>query len=137
MRDILVNYEQVNPTTWAYLSSLLMIAVYFKFNRFFSLRNLDLAGLIVLAPALLMVQYGRQHAASASIEHAGYIWLFVVSGLFMLRLLLDALMVRRPLLEPNLSVGGLTFLGVALYVFLMANVITGKPNLSDVAGSER
>ena len=58
-----------------------------------------------------MVQYGRQHADSAAVEHAGYIWLFAVSGLFMLRLLLDAFMVRRPLLEPNLTVGGLTFLG--------------------------
>ncbi|HEX4413423.1 MAG TPA: hypothetical protein VH107_07315 [Lacipirellulaceae bacterium] len=137
MREILVNYEQVNPTTWAYLSSLLMIAIYFKFNRFFSVRNLDLVGLISLAPALLMIQYGREHAASTSIEHAGYIWLFAVNSLFMLRLLLDALMVRRPLLEPNLSVGGLTFLGIALFIFLMANVFTGKPNLSDVAGSER
>lgn len=137
MREILVNYEPVNPTTWAYLSSLLMIAVYFKFNRFFSIRNLDLIGLIMLAPALLMVQYGRQHADSSAVEHIGYIWLFVASGLFMLRLLLDALFVRRPLLEPNLSVGGLTFLGASLFVFLIANVITGKPDLADVAGSER
>ncbi len=137
MREILINYEQVNPTTWAYLSSLLMIALYFKFNRFFSIRNLDLIGLISLAPALLMIQFGQQHAASSAVVHAGYIWLFVVSALFMLRLLLDALMVRRPLLEPNLSAGGLTFLGISLFVFLMANVITGKPNLTDVAGSER
>ena len=56
MREILVNYEQVNPTTWAYLASLLMIAVYFKFNRVLSIRNLDLVGLIALAPALLMIR---------------------------------------------------------------------------------
>src|SRR5690349_136198 len=128
MVEILVNYKPVNPTTWAYLSSLLMIALYFKFNRVFSIRNADLLGLISLAPALLMVQYGRQHPDSSTVEHAGYIWLFVVSGLFMLRLLLDALMVRRPLLEPNLTVGGLTFLGVSLFVFLIANVITGSPD---------
>ena len=137
MREILVNYEPVNPTTWAYLASLLMIAVYFKFNRVLSVRNLDLLGLILLAPALLMVQYGRQHANSAAVEHAGYIWLFTVSGLFMLRLLLDALMVRRPLLEPNLTVGGLSFLGVSLFAFLMANVVTGTPDAADVAGSQR
>lgn len=137
MREVLVNYEPVNPTTWAYLSSLLMIGLYFKFNRILSIRNADLIGLICLAPALLMVQYGRQHAASTAVEHAGYVWLFVVSGLFMLRLLLDALMVRRPLLEPNLTVGGLTFLGVSLFVFLIANVITGDPDAAGVAGSER
>jgi hypothetical protein len=137
MREILVNYEPVNPTTWAYLASLLIIAVYFKFNRVLSVRNLDLIGLILLAPALLMVQYGRQHANSAAVEHAGYIWLFTVSSLFMLRLLLDALMVRRPLLEANLTVGGLTFLGISLFAFLMANVVTGTPDAADVVGSQR
>jgi len=137
MREILFQYEPVNPTTWAYLASLLMIAVYFKFNRFFSVRNADLVGLISLAPALLMIQYGRAHADGQTVEHAGYIWLFVVSGLFMLRLLLDALMVRRPLLEPNLSAGGLTFLGVSLFVFLIANVSVGEPDAAGVAGSAR
>ena len=137
MREILVNYEQVNPTTWAYLASLLVIALYFKFNRVLSVRNLDLVGLIALAPALLMIKFGREHLDSNGVQLAGYIWLFSVSGFFMLRLLLDALMVRRPLLEPNLTVGGLTFLGVSLFLFLMANVITGKPDSADVAGSAR
>jgi hypothetical protein len=40
-------------------------------------------------------------------------------------------------LEPNLSVGGLTFLGVSLCVFLMANVITGAPAAIDLATSQR
>ena len=71
------------------------------------------------------------------IEHIGYIWLFAANGCLLLRLLLDASMVRRPLLEPNLSVGGLTFLGVSLYLFLMANVVTGTPSAADVAGSQR
>src|SRR5262245_4406780 len=136
MREVLIQYEPVNPTTWAYLSSLLMIAVYFKFNRILSVRNLDLIGLIALAPALLMVQYGRVHTIP-NIEHAGYIWLFAVSGLFMLRLLLDPAMVRRPLLEPNLSVGGLTFLGISLFAFLTANVLIGTPDVADVSTAER
>jgi hypothetical protein len=136
MHEVLVNYEPVNPTTWAYLSSLLMIALYFKFNRILSVRNLDLVLLILMAPAVLMVRYGTQHNNDA-VEHAGYIWLFSVSGLFLLRLLLDAFMVRRPLLEPNLSAGGLTFLGISLFVFLMANVVTGTPDLADVTGSQR
>jgi hypothetical protein len=140
MSEILFQYQRVNPTTWAYLASLLLIALYFKFNRLWSVRNWDLLGLILLAPALLMVQYGIEQPAgdrSDAVEKAGYIWLFAVSGLFMLRLLLDAFMVRRPLLEPNLSVGGLTFLGISLYVFLMANVVTGVPDPAGVTGSER
>jgi hypothetical protein len=136
MREILVNYEPVNPTTWGYLASLLMIALYFKFNRILSVRNWDLLTLIAFAPALLMVQYGRQHSARG-VEHIGYIWLFAVDGLILLRLLLDASMVRRPLLEPNLSVGGLAFLGVSLFLFLMANVVTGTPDQADVAGSQQ
>jgi hypothetical protein len=42
-------------------------------------------------------------------------------------------MVRRPLLEPNLTTGGLVFLGIALLVFLLANVITKRPQADDVA----
>ncbi len=141
MSEILFQYQQVNPTTWAYLASLLLVALYFKFNRIWSLRNWDLLGLILFAPALLMVQYGLEHGAAGPrakvVEHIGYIWLFSVSGLFMLRLLLDAFMVRRPLLEPNLAAGGLAFLGTSLFVFLMANVVTGTPDRADLVGSQR
>jgi hypothetical protein len=141
MSEILFRYERVDPTSWAYLSSLLVLALYFKFSRFWSVRNLDLVGLILLSPALLLVKYGMEQGAPAGsaslVEHLGYVWLFVVSALFMIRLLLDPSMVRRPLLEPNLSVGGMTFLGVSLFVFLMANVITGTPGEADLAGSQR
>jgi hypothetical protein len=52
----------------------------------------------------------------------------------MIRLLLDPMMVRRPLLEPNLSVGGMTFLGISLMVFLMANVVNSNTTPDDLAG---
>jgi hypothetical protein len=54
----------------------------------------------------------------------------------LIRLLLDPLMVRRPLLEPNLSVGGMTFLGLSLFVFLMANVVNSDVEQSDLAGAK-
>src|SRR5690606_19124978 len=60
-------------------------------------------------------------------ERMGYVWLFAVGGLILIRLLIDPTMVRRPLLEPNLSPGGLTFIGISLFVFLMANVIVNEP----------
>jgi len=116
MQDVLFEYE-MHPTTWAYLSSLLIVGIYFKFYRFWSVRNLDLIGLIFFAPGLLLLSHGR--------EQWGYVWLFGVGGFFLIRLLLDAVMVRRPLLEPNLSPSGLTFTGVALLVFLVTNVMTG------------
>lgn len=134
MSDILFHYYRVNPTTWFYLASLLSIAVYFKFNRVLSMRNLDLIGLILLAPGLLAVEYGGYKANTAA-QQLGFVWIFAVTGLFLLRMLFDSLMVRRPMLEPNLSVGGLTFLGISLLVFLLANVITTRPQRDDLAAA--
>src|SRR5262245_31014809 len=62
MSEILFHYQKVNPTTWVYLSSLLMIGLFFQFNRFWSVRNLDLVLLILLAPGLLMVNQAREAA---------------------------------------------------------------------------
>jgi hypothetical protein len=133
MSEELFQYQKVNPTTWVYLSSLLTIALFFKFSRVFSLRNLDLLGLVMLAPGLVMVEYGLAHQKTG-IEQLGYGWLFTTGALFMIRLLLDPIMVRRPLLEPNLSAGGMTFLGLSLFVFLMANVVNSQMEPDDLAG---
>ncbi|NDC53364.1 MAG: hypothetical protein EBZ74_03515 [Planctomycetia bacterium] len=134
MSDILFQYYRVNPTTWFYLSSLLAIALFFKFNRVLSVRNLDLVGLILLAPGLLAVEYGG-FKASPAVQQMGFMWIFAVCGALLVRMLFDSLMVRRPLLEPNLSVGGLVFLGLSLLVFLLANVITTRPQRDDLAGA--
>ena len=134
MSDILFHYYRVNPTTWFYLSSLLSIALFFKFNRVWSVRNLDLVGLILLAPGLLAVEYGLYRVNVAALQ-LGYIWLFSVSAAFLVRMLFDSLMVRRPLLEPNLTTGGLVFLGISLLVFLLANVIISRPTQGDVAAA--
>ena len=174
MSELLLHYEKVNPTTWVYLSSLLIIGLYFKFNRFWSVRNLDIVLLILFAPGLVLVHLGQQEQLTARplsekletavtvgnsepgsvavpsptsagnnsspetsvstleqqqevtdrlvnaehLQRLGFIWLMVIGGLFLLRLLLDPTMVRRPLLESNLSLGGLTFLGLSMFVFL-------------------
>ncbi len=149
MSHILWEYQRPEPATWVYLSSLLTLALYFVFHRFWSIRNLDLALLVLLAPGMLLVQKGQQlqqqsvtvAASAAENDNAaaelevlglnrqrfGFIWLFAVGGVVLVRLLLDPVMVRRPLLDPNLSAGALTFLGCALLVFLLANVINGTP----------
>ncbi len=137
MPDILFHYERVNPTSWAYLSSLLMVALFFKFNRVWSVRNFDLLLLISLAPGLLLVQWAWENLGIAEnaleIEHLGFLWLFAAGGLLLVRLLLDSAMVRRPLLEPNLNAAGLMCLGGSLLFFLMANVVTGKPSPGDLS----
>lgn len=203
MSEFLFYYDDVSPTTWVYLSSLLMIGLFFKFSRLWSVRNLDLILLSLLAPGLLLVHFGRQlqlpaetivqaiaesgaetftnseqlqtvldtltTAAQESAEpfsdgnldsadpsrvvqadilttdakqrgsadpeeidriergrhseRLGFFLLFLSGIGWLTRLLFDATMVRRPLLEPNLSLGGMTFIGSALFVFLMANTI--------------
>ena len=60
MSELFHQYERVNPTTWVYLSSLLIIGLYFKFNRFWSVRNLDIILLILFAPGLVLVHLGQQ-----------------------------------------------------------------------------
>src|SRR5213083_2619436 len=62
MSEILFQYEKINPATWVYLSSLLTIGLFFQFNRFWSVRNLDLVLLILLAPGLLLVNHAREGA---------------------------------------------------------------------------
>lgn len=172
MSDFLFQYHAVEPTTWVYLSSLLLIGLFFKFSRVFSVRNLDLFLLILLGPGLLMVYYGQSEssriaeeapdAATETIDVGdpgtpdessnpvlqeiqrwkgrevwGFAYLFGVSVLLLARLLLDSIMVRRPLLEPNLSQGGLLFIGISLFIFLMANVIVETPNLQTDATDYR
>lgn len=118
MDEILLGYE-VSKATWFYLSLLLIVAVFFRFGRFFSLRNLDLALLLSMSPGILLVQEGYR---------IGYGWLFVSSGILLARLCADAYFTRRPRLEQNLNPQGLTFLCVAAFAFLTGAALkTGLP----------
>ena len=215
MSEILLHYKRPDPTTWVYLASFLSIGLFFVFHRFWSMRNLDLVLLILLAPGLLIVHEGRRRqlieweeatvraalreqshpvlavtgqlstdtsaesgrlpaasgdqapgggaaaaiaqsptgvppsdpadaapladelaededglgVGSRDLERYGFIWLLSVQVLILIRLLLDPLMIRRPLLDPNLTAGGLTFLSVWLFIFMTANVITSTPRI--------
>lgn len=245
MSEILYLYERPDPTTWVYLSSFLTIGLYFVFHRFWSIRNLDIVLVILLAPGLLMVHEGhrrklreRQAAVLAAqreaddspqkdssqlassqtpdelpsgeeipaegppegqaadsgsradatdpapadpapadsdpadsppadsgsgdppasvaaapgstaagpptdsafshrvLQRNGFIWLFVIELLILVRLLFDSAMVRRPLLDPNLTTGGLNFIGISLFIFMMANVVTSTPRIQQEQGPE-
>lgn len=225
MSHLLLYYQRPEPATWVFLSSFLLLSIYFVFHRFFCIRNLDILLLILLAPGLMMVYEGRRmHLAqdqsltteglasrpsaswkvggaaergnarfvatvqadeqlpqqkqtvqelasdsgletllgeaidtstrglpsptldnagypppamssqisaasisAASLEFYGFIALLLACLLLMIRMLIDPALVRRPLLIPNLSIGGLSFIGVSLFLFLMANVITSSP----------
>ena len=125
MEEILTGYK-VNEPTWFYLSLLLIIAVFFKFSRFWSIRNLDLALLLSLAPGLLLVK--SKYAGST----LGYCWLFAVSGLLLLRLLFDWTLTRRPRMEQNLNPAGMAFLCAAALLFQTTKIVTEPTDLAAV-----
>jgi hypothetical protein len=207
MGQFLYYYQRPEPATWVFLSSFLIIGVYFMFHRIWSVRNLDLL-LILLTPGLMLVYEGRKkqileadskvaevanslagqkippiysdsprlvkHSSSLQdaeadsisadstttntllsstqapvnsngslgteqlptakpwtgeqLEYWGFVWLLSVCGVLLARMLADTAMVRRPLLEPNLSIGGLSFIGISLFLFLMANILTCTPD---------
>lgn len=108
MEKILNGYA-VGDATWLYLSLFLTLTVYFRFSRGFSLRNLDLVILLAISPGILLVNRG-----SAS----GYVWLFALSGVLLLRLICDSFFTRRPRLEQNLNSQGLGFLAIVAFLFL-------------------
>ncbi|EMI53991.1 putative membrane protein [Rhodopirellula sallentina SM41] len=74
--------------------------------------------------------------SATSMRRNGFIWLFVIEMGLMIRMLLDPLMVRRPLLDPNLTTGGLNFLGISLFIFMMANVVASTPEIQREQGPE-
>jgi hypothetical protein len=63
---------------------------------------------------------------TADIQRKGFLYLFAIEFLILVRLIIDPLMVRRPRLDPNLTIGGLTFIGISLFVFIMANVVSSN-----------
>ena len=120
MSDILLHYHRVNPTTWFYLASLLSIALFFKFNRLLSIRNLDLLGLILLAPGLLAVESGSYRANVAD-QQLGYVWLFAVLAVLLVQYLQHHLSVPLALLHPLLQhlLSVLAALGVLLALLVL------------------
>ena len=277
MSEFLLYYKRPDPTTWVYMSSFLTIGLFFVFHRFWSVRNLDIALLILLAPGLLMVHEGRRRelrelesdsiasqengyereqefnrngwpdqqarnvdtedfpkaavlisaqqsrkdseseAATSrdekteenvpteksppvagpnapiagpnapiagparpklppsiqeetntplavepdaldksqqedalqgedaespesytarQLQRTGFIFLFAIEFLILFRLMIDPMMTRRPLLDPNLTTGGLYFISISLFVFMMGNIVTSTPRVRIWQGPE-
>lgn len=121
MEEVLSGYY-VNAPTWFYLSLLLILAVFFKFGRMLSVRNLDLALLLSLAPGLLLIKSTQTGST------LGYCWLFIVSGLLLFRLLFDWTLTRRPRMEQNLNPAGMAFLCAAALLFQTTKLATEAPD---------
>lgn len=70
----------------------------------------------------------EETASNDTLSYIGYFWLIVVAVLLVIRMLLDTSIVRRPMLDPNLSSGGMLFLGASMLVYLLVNVALSKPS---------
>jgi hypothetical protein len=145
--SVFLDFNLPNATTWFYFSAMLAVALFFKFTRLLSMRNLDVLLLFLLVPGLLIVNEGRAAVARATAEKMptdgpagwlwfGYFWLLVGSGLFLLRCLIDLALVRRPALSPNLNLAGMAWLAVALFVCLVAVAVRRPPEAQEKVGKE-
>jgi len=132
MESILRGYS-VTPATWFYLSLLLIIAVYFRFSRLWSLRNIDLGLLLSTSPGLLLVEAGN--VGDPTFRTVGYSWLFAVSALLLVRLLMDTVLTRRPQFAQNLNGAGMAFLCICTFVFLTAQAAARAMVAQDRGGS--
>lgn len=63
--SIFLDFNLPNATTWFYFSFLLAVAIFFKFGRLFSIRNLDVVSLFFLVPGVMIVQTAPRTSGSS------------------------------------------------------------------------
>ncbi len=131
-QSIFLDFHLPNAATWFYFSLILTLALFFQFARPFCLRNLDLLSLFLFAPGFLLLQEAHQVLLSANQATAdagiillergqrellfAYIWLLAGSAYWFVRTLFDLTLLRRPVVNANLTTAGLACLGLALFV---------------------
>lgn len=123
--SIFLEFHLPNAATWFYFSLLLTIALFFQFNRFFSLRNWDLLALFLFVPGFLLIQEAGQYDPSdvdvaQPVRFYGYVWLLAASGYWLVRCFIDLAATRRPVFRSNLAAPGLAWFGIALFLCLTA-----------------
>lgn len=134
--SIFLDFSLPTAATWFYFSVILTVALFFQFAGVLSVRNLDLLSLFLLVPGFLLLQEANGHPDTGRAGRAratGYVWLLAGSGYWFVRAVVDLVLVRRPVLRPNLTAPGLGFLGLALFVCLGA-VAVRRTNDAVVAG---
>src|SRR5207302_8911527 len=138
--SVFFDFQLPTAATLFYFSLLLAVALFFKFSRLLSMRNWDVLTIFLLVPGLLLLQESRSDSATQVAGHLawtaqafGYLWLLCGSAYFLIRCLIDLALVRRPALGPHLNLGGLGWLGLALFVCLAA-VAARRPAVPTIVG---
>jgi len=145
-------FVTIHDPTWLLYVAVLLVAVFFRFSRLWSVRNLDLTLTLLLSTALVIEGRAREQLADhkADIEllspeklaHTewvsswGSIAVLSISILLVFRLIFDEWMTRRPRLEQNLNQAGLTFLLIPAFSILMSGVFLKEPPEENVDSVE-
>jgi hypothetical protein len=108
----------VGPEVWLFLTLLGCVTLFFKFSRIWSVRNLDLLLLFAPAPGMMMLVGHGAHR-----PWIAFLWLFLGSGLWLIRCLIDLGLARRPLLEPNLNGAGLGCLSIGMLLLIVVETV--------------
>lgn len=119
MSGTLVADLGIGPKVWLFLALLAMVTLFFKVNRLWSVRNLDLLLLFAPAPGLM-----RLVGSGGDAPWYPFLWLFLGAGVWLARCLADLGLSRRPLLEPNLSASGLACLAAGVLGLLVAETVS-------------
>jgi hypothetical protein len=128
LKSSLVSNLAVGPEVWLFLTLLGCLTIFFKYSRFWSIRNLDLFLLFALTPGMMMLVGNR-----AAEPWIAYLFLFMGTFLWLARCLIDMGLARRPVLEPNLNAAGLACLSVGVLILFVLETL----NLSVSEGAVR
>ena len=109
----------IGPEIWLFLSLLGCVTLFFKFSRVWSVRNLDLILLFAVSPGLMMLVGAHERQ-----PWVAFALLFLGSGLWMVRCVVDLGLSRRPQLEPNLNVAGLSCLAIGILGLLLSEAVS-------------
>ncbi|MEO1983984.1 MAG: hypothetical protein ABGZ24_26010, partial [Fuerstiella sp.] len=141
----------VESPTWLLYVTLLLTAIFFRFSRLLTVRNLDLVLLLLLSTALVVsASSKRDDLASAGpasqaaqlqtldgdesqstplgpLNRFSSFIVLALSVLLIVRLTFDESLTRRPRLEQNLNQAALTFLFFPAFTILMTGVFLKEP----------
>ncbi|MCE9531641.1 MAG: hypothetical protein K8T89_11045 [Planctomycetes bacterium] len=147
LASIFLDFNLPNAATWFYLSLMLAIAVFLRFNRLLALRNWDLFTLFMITPGFLLLQEAHallytadRNNFEASVKTQltdrgkmlllfGYAWLIAGSGYWFARCLLDLALEKRPALTPNLNLSGLAWMASTLFICMVVVAVRRIPDV--------
>jgi hypothetical protein len=111
--SIFLEVVPLSPATCCYAAFVLAVALFVKFTRLLSVRNWDILTLFLPAPGLLLLLEPKIDPIW------GYLAMLAATLYFFVRCLVDLALQRRPVLGPNLTLGGLIWLVTALFAALV------------------